>query len=107
MRGNLMRKLYLLLTLFCFAMPIFAQEDSPTPYEIALQRIQEAEASGATFLSLTSLGLTELPPEIGNLTNLQILYLHENSLSNLPAEIGNLNNLQNLYVGSNQLTELP
>jgi len=41
-----------------------------TPYEIALARILEAEATGATELNLTFLHLTDLPPEIGNLTNL-------------------------------------
>ncbi|MEO1255813.1 MAG: hypothetical protein AAFY41_13170 [Bacteroidota bacterium] len=54
-----------------------AQDD---PYQIALERITEAEETGATILYLSALGLTELPPEIGNLTNLQLLYLYGNQL---------------------------
>jgi hypothetical protein len=37
----------------------FAQE-AQTPYKIALERIAEAEANGATGLMLARLGLTEL-----------------------------------------------
>ncbi len=33
--------------------------------------------------------LTALPPEIGQLTNLQTLYLGDNQLTTLPPEIGN------------------
>jgi hypothetical protein len=38
--------------------------------------------------------LSSLTPEIGNLTNLQYLYLFGNRLSSLPPEIGDLTNLQ-------------
>ncbi len=51
--------------------------------------------------------LTELPAEIGQLTNLQVLALTKNQLTELPAEIGQLSNLQRLYLDINQLTELP
>ena len=51
--------------------------------------------------------LTELPPEIGNLTNLYRLELKGNQLAELPAEIGNLVNLAFLNLDDNQLTELP
>jgi Leucine-rich repeat (LRR) protein len=84
-----------------------AQENEPTPYEIALQRIEEAEASGEMSLGFQNLGLTELPTEIGNLTNLQFLYLSDNELTHLPSEIGNLTNLLQLHVYRNQLISLP
>src|SRR5256885_1422521 len=45
--------------------------------------------------------------EIGQLTNLQTLYLSYNKLSSLPVEIGQLNNLQKLYLDCNLLTTLP
>jgi Leucine-rich repeat (LRR) protein len=48
-----------------------------------------------------------LPPEMGNLANLQTLYLDLNDFVSLPPEIGNLSNLQLLTLGSNQLTSLP
>ena len=64
-----MKKLAFLLCLLGLVSGIsIAQEQ--TPYDIALERILEAEASGATYLSLSYLGLPELPSEIGNLPNL-------------------------------------
>ena len=45
-----------------------------------------------------------IPPEIGNLTDLEFLNLHSNQLSGgIPLELGNLNNLTFLDLGSNQL----
>jgi len=46
-----------------------------------------------------------IPPEIGNLTNLQELTLSRNQLSGpIPPEIGNLTNLTKLDLSSNQLS---
>jgi Leucine-rich repeat (LRR) protein len=82
-------RLYISL-LFCLiiANVVNAQENL-TPYQIALQRIEGAETSGDTALYLNNLGLTELPPELFHLHNLQTLYLDHNPLSGLPPEIGN------------------
>jgi internalin A len=102
-----MRRIIILTILLCLSLPSLAQEESQTPYEIALQRIQEAEASGATVLGLSGLGLTELPPEIGNLSSLQDLSLTHNQLTSLPPEIGNLINLRRLDLTDNELTSLP
>src|SRR5215213_6680072 len=99
-----MRLCLSLLLCLLFAGSILAQE---SPYEIALQRIEAAEAAGTTDIDLMGLGLTELPPEIGNLTNLQVLRLNFNQLSTLPAESGNLSNLGIAMLYSNQLTSLP
>jgi hypothetical protein len=46
-----------------------------------------------------------IPSEIGNLTNLESLYLNNNQLTGLiPSEIGNLTNLTSLNLSNNQLT---
>lgn len=46
-----------------------------------------------------------LPPELGNLTNLQCLWLEDNQLTGLiPPEIGNLSQLEELWLNSNILT---
>jgi len=67
-------------------------------------------------LSLENKGLTgEIPPEIGNLTNLTFLSLRNIGFNNMnqltgsiPPEIGNLTNLTDLYLDHNQLTgEIP
>ena len=51
----------------------------------------------------------EIPTELGNLANLQGLYLWGNQLTGeIPAELGNLANLQQLDLSGNQLTgEIP
>jgi Leucine-rich repeat (LRR) protein len=59
-----------------------------------------------TEINLSNSGLTgEIPPEIGNLTNLTDLRLYGNQLTGaIPPEIGNLTNLTRLDLENNQLT---
>ena len=51
----------------------------------------------------------EIPPELGNLSNLERLYLGGNELSGeIPPELGNLSNLEHLYLDRNGLSgEIP
>ena len=58
-------------------------------------------------LNLSNQNLTELPPEIGKLTNIMLLEIIDSKLTNLPPEIGKLSNLTYLNLYGNQLTELP
>ena len=57
------------------------------------------------FLILNE-GLTgPIPPELGNLEQMQILWLTHNSLSgSIPSELGNLGQLQSLHLQGNSLT---
>jgi internalin A len=75
--------------------------------EELLQIIEQAVKDKVTELDLSFKGLTTLPSEIGQLTNLQSLDLFSNQLSSLPSEIGQLTNLQSLNLQSNQLSSLP
>ena len=59
-------------------------------------------------LRLYEFGLTgALPAEVGQLTSLQELHLHDNQLTSVPAEIGQLTALTHLFLDSNQLTNVP
>ena len=58
-------------------------------------------------LSVDWNNITSFPPEIGNLSRLQQLYVNNNQLSSLPPEMGNLFALQDLYLDCNLLTSLP
>ena len=63
-----------------------------------------------TGLDLSYIGIIgEIPPEIGNLINLDSLILKENQFSGIiPPEIGSLTNLTDLDLGGNQLSgEIP
>ena len=68
------------------------------------------QLTNLTWLNLGNNQLTgEIPSEIGQLTNLESLVLNSNQLTGeIPPEIGNLTNLINLYLSENQLTgEIP
>ena len=59
-------------------------------------------------LRLYEFGLTgALPAEVGQLTSLQELHLHDNQLTSVPAEIGQLTALEALYLRGNELTSVP
>jgi Leucine-rich repeat (LRR) protein len=51
--------------------------------------------------------LTSLPSEIGQLSNLKNLYLHNNQLNSLPLEILNLSSLWLLSINNNLLCAAP
>ncbi|MGB5685910.1 MAG: COR domain-containing protein [Candidatus Electrothrix sp.] len=76
-------------------------------YEEALRLIEEAAETGATELYLCDQGLTELPNELFQRTNLVTLFFTGNQLTNLPPEIVQLKNLTKLDLGYDQLTSLP
>src|SRR5229473_3451497 len=58
-------------------------------------------------LDLSGSGITQLPREIGQLANMQSLYLYNNRLTQVPVELGQLAKLEVLYLGNNQLTQVP
>ena len=107
-----MKKLYLLLPILfliywgCEA----SKEEETTPTEVTLWGVVYSVEDTDSLPNLPYSGLTgSIPPEIGNLTNLTVLYLHENQLTgSIPPEIDNLTNLEVLILDNNQLTgEIP
>jgi internalin A len=101
------RKTLSLLLLALLLCSTVTAQDSQTAYEIALEMIREAEASGARELDLSDLELETVPPEIGALINLEALYLYGNLLSSLPPEIAHLVNLKELNLDVNEFHSLP
>ena len=73
--------------------------------ETLTQRINQAAESGK--LDLCEQQLTNLPPTVLELTNLEELYLDSNQLAELPAEIAQLVNLRVLSLTDNRLRALP
>jgi|GEM_PF-4477279 hypothetical protein len=59
------------------------------------------------ILRLSHNRIAHLPPEIGELEDLEELDLSDNQLTHLPPEIGKLKNLEELDLSDNQLTHLP
>ncbi|MCZ6651887.1 MAG: leucine-rich repeat domain-containing protein [Planctomycetota bacterium] len=72
-----------------------------------LERIQKAARNQETKLDLSDEGIEELPPEIGQLTNLTKLDIGGNKLTSLPPELGQLTQLTELNLSNNLLATLP
>jgi internalin A len=75
--------------------------------EELLEVIEKAARDRSTRLSLLCQGLTTLPAEIGQLTDLISLEISYNQLTSLPVEIGKLTKLRKLYANANKITSLP
>jgi internalin A len=76
-------------------------------YQAAIQKIERAAAENATELNLSGMGLTEVPPEIAQLVNLQTLVLSVNKISVIPDSIAQLVNLQALDLMKNKISIIP
>ena len=102
------RKIILLMTIFSF-MSVGWGQDCVDGVEVELWG-ECYNIEYTTFLSLYNSGLIgPIPPEIGNLINLEILFFNVNQLTGeIPPEIGNLINLELLSLRGNQLAgEIP
>lgn len=73
----------------------------------AEEKIAEVRRSGATALHLSGMQLTEVPESLGQLEELQTLYLYNNALAALPESLAQLTQLRTLSVFGNQLWALP
>lgn len=101
------RRILIVLILLLLTTITQAQTSTPISYEIAQERIADAKKTGATTLDLSHVGLTELPTEIGELTELVTLDLSHNHLRELPPELTQLENLGILNLRYNELIKLP
>ena len=76
-------------------------------YAKKIEEVAEPIKAESIKLDLICNQLTNLPKEIGQLTNLTLLNLWDNQLKSLPKEIGQLTNLTSLRLLKTQLTSLP
>ena len=51
--------------------------------------------------------IKEIPIELGQLTNLQVLDFNHNRIEEIPPELGRLSNLKSLYLYRNKIKEIP
>jgi internalin A len=75
--------------------------------EASEKQSQELKLSGMDLSNLPPSRIKTLPDSIGNLKNLQSLYLSQNQLETLPHSIGKLSNLQFLHLDNNRINTLP
>ncbi|MBI9016248.1 MAG: leucine-rich repeat domain-containing protein [Phycisphaerae bacterium] len=87
--------------------PSTAFDTPEEAYDKALSEIEKARDNKDAELRLEEKGLSKLPAEIGELAELQELYINFNMLSSLPPQIGKLTALKCLFVDGNYLTDLP
>lgn len=76
-------------------------------YRAATEAIAEAQRLDARELDLSSMGLTELPQSLGELTQLHALNLSSNRLERLPESLAQLTKLRSLNVRGNELSAVP
>jgi hypothetical protein len=57
-------------------------------------------------LQLTNNQLTDIPPELSDMSGLLYLHLENNQLTSIPPELGNLTELETLHLENNELTGL-
>ena len=69
--------------------------------------MEEALKTPEEVIKLQLSGLSQIPAEITQFTNLQSLHVENNHINELPAEIGQLKNLQELNLSGNYLQSLP
>ena len=72
-----------------------------------LELIQQAKDERAGNLNLSNKNLTEIPPEIAQLTSLLKLNLSFNQIREIPEALVHLTSLQYLYLSNNQIREIP
>ena len=72
-----------------------------------LELIQRAKDERAWMLDLSNKNLTEIPPEIPQLTSLQYLNLRNNQIREIPEALAQLTSLQLLDLSNNQISEIP
>ncbi|TRU14937.1 MAG: GTP-binding protein [Microcystis sp. Msp_OC_L_20101000_S702] len=72
-----------------------------------LELIQWAKDERAGKLDLSDRNLTEIPPEIADLTSLQLLDLSDNQIGEIPEALVHLTSLQYLNLSDNQISEIP
>jgi internalin A len=75
-------------------------------YWEAERRIAEAQKLGETELCLSKLQLTKIPPQIAQLSNLQILNLDHNQIVDIPDVISECSRLKEIYLRYNQIVEI-
>ena len=70
------------------------------------ENVASDAAKGVTTLTPNNRGLAgSIPAALGDLSNLDILYLHDNELTgSIPKELGNLSNLTDLSLSRNRLS---
>ncbi|TRV14479.1 MAG: leucine-rich repeat domain-containing protein [Microcystis wesenbergii Mw_MB_S_20031200_S109] len=72
-----------------------------------LELIQRAKDERAWELDLSNKNLTEIPPEIAQLTSLPRLDLGHNQIREIPEALAQLTSLQGLYLNNNQIRKIP
>ena len=79
---------------------------SPAIGKLTNLRSLHLQGFGDPYLQIWLIG--EIPPELGNLVNLETLTINANLTGEIPAELGNLVKLRSLALGNNRLTgEIP
>jgi Leucine-rich repeat (LRR) protein len=104
-RDRALSIIFILIVSVFLSASISAQGSRGNSYEWAVATIELAKDEG--WLGLFMPGLNELPPEIGQLTQLQVLDLSGGRLTALPPELAALHDLRVLNLTRNNFMTFP
>ena len=85
------------------------QEIAHNPYNqasimVAVNIMKKVKEENITTLTLEKLNLTSIPPAIGQLTQLEYLFLSDNQIRDIPCEIWQLTQLKQLCFANNNIS---
>jgi Leucine-rich repeat (LRR) protein len=70
-------------------------------------RIVNTTINSSSTADLSKKNLKDIPEEVFENKNIKVLYLYGNELDSIPGKIGQLDQLEELYIGKNHLKTLP
>ena len=100
------KEILILAVLSLFSLQMMAQCQDCTSLEEALKDPAQVKSLKINPWQ-HEITLDVIPPEIGELINIEILFLSDHNFSEVPAEIGKLSNLKELSFAGCQLESLP
>ncbi|MBK8848005.1 MAG: leucine-rich repeat domain-containing protein [Bacteroidetes bacterium] len=106
-----MKRLIIFILLFFLQAPLVhaQEEDKLTHTYVKYDNLQDAlnNRDSAKYLDLSKTKLTQIPEQVFQLANLEVLIVNKNKLTSIPNEISKLQHLRELHAVNNKIKVIP